>query len=245
MPRDPEILLERIERQLELLDKSAYWLSMEITGGKRNGVITDLRRKPFMPKEPRLRAMAKALNTTVEYLTGESDNPAPMLSEVGVADRLLDWRGQEPHLPGIPLVGTGDCADLEVRTETGDTVHVERSSFEADYVVRFIERPMALRGNDKAYAIYFHGSSMEPRFFAGEVGIVDPTRPCAPGDFVIVQLNDGESDDVVSVLVKRLIRQSSREVVLEQYNPALTFSVPRSRVRHLHRIVPPTEQLLL
>lgn len=78
---------------------------------------------------------------------------------------------------------------------------------------------------------------MEPRFFQREIGIVSPTPPPGPGDFVVVQLNDGNHDDVVHVLVKQLIRVTSTVVELRQLNPEMTFTIERRRVSRMHRIV--------
>ena len=84
---------------------------------------------------------------------------------------------------------------------------------------------------------------MEPRFYPGEIGLIDPHRPPGPGEYALVQLNTGDSDDVISVLVKKLVRRTSQEIVLEQYNPAITFAVPSARVQRIHRIMPQTELL--
>ena len=242
MSKQSEKLVERIDTLLGRIDRSRYWLSKEASGGKNKGIVTDIERKGFIPSEQRLRRMAELLGTTTDYLLGRTENPAPVMSEVGLGEQRLERNG--PPEPGIPLVGTGDCADLVVRTEDGQEVTIERASFDPDYTVQVIHRPPALLGNKDAYAIFFNGESMEPRFFAGEVAIADPRRHPGPGDFVIVQLNDGTGDEVVSVLVKRLVRASTKELLLEQYNPALVFAVPRERVVRFHRIIPPTEQLL-
>lgn len=224
---------------------------MEISDRKQHGIIKDIERKGTMPGADRLRKIAETLGTTTDYLLGTSANPEPVLSEVAIAESRLDYlagearraRSAEAAEQGIPLVGTGDCADLEVIDDDGHDVTIERSSFDADYQVRMIDRPPALRGARHAYAIYFQGSSMEPRFFAGEIGIVDPDRPAGPGDFVLVQLNNGEEDHVVSVLVKRLIRQTSAYVELEQFNPATIFKISKNKVARVHKIMPPTDLL--
>jgi phage repressor protein C with HTH and peptisase S24 domain len=87
--------------------------------------------------------------------------------------------------------------------------------------------------------------------------IVSPRAPVRPGDDVIVQLRgkmgeDGRADKdsgleevpdldhlnrVTLVLVKRLVRQTSRYVELEQFNPPQTFQVPIARVAAVHRIM--------
>lgn len=240
----PEILLERIEARLaDLGGKSRYWLDQQVTGGKSTKVVTEIERKRTIPKEPRLSRMAEVLGTTVDYLMGRTDDPSQLRSEVSVLDRRSTYFAPEPGMPMLPIVGTGDCADLEVCSESGEMVSIERATFDPEYHVTYIARPKALQGDRDAYAIYFHGDSMVPRFEPGEVGIAQPSRPAGPGDYVVVQLRATESDEVASVIVKRLVRQNARELVLEQFNPPLVFKVPRARVARVHRLMPPTAAL--
>jgi hypothetical protein len=240
---DKDTLRERIQERLTATRKSAHAVSLEIGAGQ--GYVRDLLdpAKGGYPRADKLNALARALGTTTDFLTGVSTNAQQVQSEVTIADRRLDWRGPLPDLPPIPLVGTGDCATMQFADETGAMLDVERCSFDADHTVRMIARPPALQGARDLYAIYFHGESMMPRFEPGEVGIVDPTRPAGPGDYVLVQLNNGEEDHVTSVLVKRLVRTSARELVLEQFNPPATFTVPKARVARVHRILPQTDLL--
>lgn len=193
------------------------------------------------PSSDKLRELAAALRTTTDYLVGRTDLAAQPISEVSFRDVPNGWRDRNAS-GGIPLLGTGYCDDMII-TEDGKQFEIERIQLELDHTVRMIERPAALWAARDAYAIYFHGASMEPRFFQGEVGIVDPRRPPGPGDFVVVQLSDGASDHVVTVLVKQLVRQNSSFVELAQFNPGLTFQVPRSKVARMHRIVPTGELL--
>ena len=243
MPKPAEILISRIDERLSDMGKTRYWLSKKVTDGKGVTAIRDIDRRGSMPAGDRLERIAEALDTTTDWLLGKTENSDPVRSEVSLSDRRIDWAGADRGEPGIPLVGTGDCAALEVCDESGKMVQVERSSFAEHYHVRMITRPPALRGARDLYAVYFHGESMQPRFEPGEVGIVDPRRPAGPGDYVLVQLNTGESDDVVSVLVKRLVRQNAQELVLEQFNPPLVFTIKKSRVQRVHRILQQTDLL--
>lgn len=229
-----EILRTRLRERIDAIPNITP-RSLSIAIGANVAYIGQvLSGKGGMPSGERLTQIAELLDTTSDYLLGKSSSAAPVLSEVTVLDRQSPWHGSSRDESGIPLVGTGDCADLTVTGEHGETIEIERISFDPEYTVRYIDRPRALIGDDTAYAIQFNGNSMEPRYFAGEVGIAQPSRHPAPGDFVVVQLNDGESNDVTSVLVKRLVSRNSREIVLEQYKPALIFSVPRSRVARIH-----------
>lgn len=243
--RDKDIFNQRLIAELERLEqdgRSMRELSIEITG--KPDFIRDMLRRQHMPKSENLPRLAEVLGVSVDWLLGRSDKREPVLSEVSFADRRIEWRGPQPDLSPIPLVGTGDCATISLASETGEMLEIERCSFDADHTVRMLARPPALRGVPGLYAIYFRGESMMPRFEPGEVGIVDPTRPPRPGDYVLVQLTNGADDEVVSVLVKRLVRASSRELVLEQFNPPATFTVPRRRVARLHRILRETDLLL-
>lgn len=240
---DKDTLRRRIHERLDATGKSAHAVSLEIVAGQ--GYVRDLLdpAKGGFPRADKLNALARALETTSDYLTGITASSAPILSEVAFSDRRMDWRGAQPDLPPIPLVGTGDCASIQFEDATGQLLDIERCSFNADHTVRMIARPPALQGAREVYAIYFQGESMMPRFEPGEVGIVDPSRPPAPGDYVLVQLNNGQEDHVTSVLVKRLVRTTPAALVLEQFNPAATFTVPRARVARVHRILQQTEML--
>lgn len=243
IPESAELLLKRIDQRLADMGQTRYWLDKEVTGGAKTKVVKEIERKGSIPREPRLRKIAELLGVSLDYLMGRTADPEPVRSEVTLRDPAIAWRGQRPEGPGIPLMGTGDCADIELTSEDGELVSIERSSFDDDYPVRMIARPPALLGARDLYAIYFHGESMIPRFEPGEVGIVDPARPVRSGDYVLVQLNNGEEDSVCTVLVKRLVHFNAKRVVLEQFNPAVRFTVPRTRITRIHRILPQTDLL--
>ena len=83
------------------------------------------------------------------------------------------------------------------------------------------------------------GRRGRPSKHTSRVGHRTPSQPSGSGSVG----NGGDSDDVVSVLAKRLVRQNAQELVLEQFNPAATFTVPKSRVTRVHRILQQTELL--
>lgn len=241
MPNDREILAERVRLRIEEVGRSPRDVSMAAIG--KPDLVRDIFRQKRMPTGPVMLDLARELGTTTEYLLGETDNPQQVRSEVTVNDRHLSWQGFEPGDPGIPLVGTGDCADIELCDESGQAVAIARNSFDPDYHQRYLARPPALRGAMDLYAITFHGESMVPRFEPGEVGIVDPRAAVRVGDYVVVQLTNGAEEDVESVLVKRFHGKRGGEVHLEQLNPAIAFTVPEDRVKRLHRVIPQTELL--
>ena len=215
-------------------------LSLQATG--KPDLIRDMKRRGNLPSAGAMSRLAETLGTTSDWLLGIADSPDQPRSEVSFRDAPASFRGFE--IEGIPLVGTAWCDDLAVEGEDGGSYSVERVLLETDHTIRMISRPPALWAAKDAYAIYFHGASMEPRFRQGDIGVVDPRRPPAPGDDVVVQLTDGNGGtDVMTVLVKELVRVTSAEVRLRQFNPAATFAIPRRQVARLHRIVPMIELL--
>lgn len=240
--RDPiETLRERLRLRKAERGLSARALS-RIIGTNDSYIGQVLGGKGGMPSSARLLAMASELDTTTDWLIGRADNPGQVASEVSFHDIRTEWRG-ENRADKIPVFASGYCDDLEVEAD-GELIRVEQSLFEPGNVIQMIQRPPALWAAREAYAIYFHGSSMEQRFYQGEIGIVNPQRPPGPGDFVVVQLNDGQSVEVIHVLVKRLVRQSASYVELEQFNPPLVFRIDRKRVARMHLILGPASLYL-
>ena len=207
--------------------------------GKNDSYVGQLiNGKGGMPGAEPLFGIARELGTTTDYLVGKVDNPAQLVSEVSFREMPQQWRRDD--LPGVPLVGTAFCADLVIEVDGGD-VEVEQLLLETDHTVRMVERPSGLWNVREAYAILFQGNSMERRFYQGDIGFVDPRRPPSPGQIGLFQLTDGKSNGVVTALAKELVRASSAYVELLQYNPELTFRIPRARVAAMHRIFRPDE----
>lgn len=104
-------------------------------------------------------------------------------------------------------------------------------------VVDYVPRPANLAGVPQAYAIYVYGSSMEPRYFPGEILYVHPVRPPTAGCFVLVQLKPKSDGDPPSALLKMFMKKTANKLVLRQFNPDRTFDVKLSDVVAMHRIV--------
>jgi phage repressor protein C with HTH and peptisase S24 domain len=103
--------------------------------------------------------------------------------------------------------------------------------------------PPGLEGVEGAYAVLVYGTSMEPRFKAGETVWINPHLPVRQGDDVIAQIlvAGSESDDEVESYIKEFRSKSAKELKLIQHNPDegedknLTFSA--DRVFSVHKIV--------
>ncbi|KAB7788002.1 hypothetical protein F8B43_0007 [Methylorubrum populi] len=102
-----------------------------------------------------------------------------------------------------------------------------------------VARPMSLANNGRAYATYVHGDSMEPRYEAGEIVLVNPEKGYRKGNYVVAQVYDNDGDPPFGY-VKRFVSFGD-ELVLEQLNPPAEeerfMRFPRERVVSVHRIV--------
>ncbi len=100
--------------------------------------------------------------------------------------------------------------------------------------------PPELEHVKDAFAVYMHGDSMRPAFRPGDTLYIDPSRPVAAGDEVLVQIK-GAEDEPPYGFVKEFMRKSAKELVLLQHNPPegeekiITF--PFDRVMTVHKVV--------
>jgi phage repressor protein C with HTH and peptisase S24 domain len=96
--------------------------------------------------------------------------------------------------------------------------------------------PASLQGVVGAYAVYIAGSSMEERYFAGEVAYVHPGLPVKKNDFVVAQIATEEGAAPLA-FVKRFISFDDRRLKLQQLNPKKFIEFPRRLVVSVHRIL--------
>lgn len=100
--------------------------------------------------------------------------------------------------------------------------------------------PPMLEGVEGAYAVRVYGTSMEPRFKAGETVWINPNEPVRTGDDVIVQIATDEENQRDSY-IKEFRSQSSKITRLWQHNPdegeENEVSFDSSIVFSIHKIV--------
>lgn len=206
-----------------------------LAGVNRNA-LTDIRKRGAANHETIERLLA-AINVTF----GEFEAGAAAPSAIDKLERapFLAFRGDD-RPRDVPVMGTALCADIDV-DNGGRVVSVEAMELDCGEVVDYVRRPLSLDGKREIYALYFRGVSMAPRYEPGELGYVDPKRPPLLNDYVVVQLRRPDGHDgerVYTVIAKRLKKQTASHFELEQFNPPLTFIVPRHDVAHIHRIIP-------
>ena len=102
--------------------------------------------------------------------------------------------------------------------------------------IDWIDRPAALSGMKDAFAFYVVGDSMSPRYDEGERVLVEAPRPGRPGDDLLIILANGDDEVEFAAMVKRLVRQNSQEMVVQQFNPPKEFAIERTRIKQVFPI---------
>lgn len=153
-----------------------------------------------------------------------------------VVDPTPTLRGQPKD---IPVYTSALAADMNFDDAGNGSEAVEMTVFAMNEIVAHVRRPPGLDAARKVYAVLISGSSMEPRYRPGDPVFVDPQRPPSIGDDVIIQLHaKDESQEVVTGLIKTLVRRSSTYVELEQYHPPLRFRIEAEDMSSIHRVIP-------
>lgn len=134
-----------------------------------------------------------------------------------------------PELPprdsmsyNIPVYGTAAGSDR------GAMILSER--------IDFVARTPALANRVGVYALRVVGDSMSPAHEHGALVFVDSNKPTRAGDYVIIQTRTDEGER--EAYIKRLVRQNSAQVIVEQINPDIgEIAFDMSRVDKIHKVM--------
>lgn len=123
----------------------------------------------------------------------------------------------------------------------GAAVGGDDGEFELNgHILDYVFAPPSLSGIPEAYAVRVVGESMFPRYEDNDTVYVNPKRRPVRGDHVVVQIQ--ESDDGPKLAyIKRLIRWTQNELLLEQYNPPKELHFDGRSVATVHYVLRPGE----
>jgi transcriptional regulator with XRE-family HTH domain len=113
---------------------------------------------------------APAMASRLQKLLGISP-PAATDEERVLARRAFDRRSR------LPVVGT---------PAPGDEERILIDALPRGEILA----PPQLEGVEGAKAVYVRGRAMEPRYYAGEIVYLNPSRPPNPGDFVFLTVRE-------------------------------------------------------
>jgi hypothetical protein len=157
------------------------------------------------PKSIRLADLAAFLNTTVDYLITEPAGSSP------------------PPPPVLPPRSGLDRPDLAVYASAAGGP--EGAWIVSSDAIAWIQRDQRLVGVRDAFACHVVGDSMVPAYEQGNLLLVNPAVPPAPGDDCLFVQE--AADGARYALIKRLVRFNSTSWTVKQWNPDKTFNLLR------------------
>lgn len=237
--------LRVIDAERQRAGESERAFSMRVAGSP--DMIRKARDNRALPRPQRLTLIADRLNLTVDQLLGRATVEQLPYTIEAVPANMGDVSRRFRHFPkSLPIYGTAFGHNMAF---DGDGVaDIEVTIFEPTDVVGYALRPPALEDDQEAYGFRIQGDSMFPAHRPGNFRIALTRQPPRIEDDVIVQLrreiDDGQDgEEVISVLIKTLVRRTADYVELRQYNPLRTFRVPRHMIKAMHLVVDPGDLL--
>lgn len=227
-------LADRIGGRLETLGLSPNAAS-DKAGLDRTLVGRYVKGRVRNPRRDSLQKLAEALHCSVEWLAtgnGAMEAASPPPSPPGNVQRREQNSADDP-----PTLPPGHEMPLDIPVFGTAAGSLGEGAFAMEQsVVDYVRRPPGVARAKDIYAIYIEGDSMEPRYQHGELVYVSPRRPARPGDYVIVQVQNGEHEEV-QAYCKRLLRRTADQLILLQHNPETELNFAMNRVRAVHRIL--------
>jgi phage repressor protein C with HTH and peptisase S24 domain len=211
--------------------------------------VRQLIRNTLSERHLNMSNVSKRLGKNHAYLHQFLDRGIPAQLPELVREKLaVILQVPEAQLKGGASQGRGSATARVVREPTlvtGDRIPVRgagQGGSEGWFpwngeIVDYVSRPPNLAGATHAYAVYVVGSSMEPRYYAGEIVHIHPGKPVTNGAFVLVQVRPEAEGETPRAFMKRLVRRTATKVTLEQFNPPKEIDIKASDIASMHRIV--------
>jgi phage repressor protein C with HTH and peptisase S24 domain len=188
-----------------------------------------------LPEDVR-RDLAALLGVAEDALRGEA---RPRRREAARSEARSAGSGEPPRTEPLPPrnAAVGTAVRLGRIPMYGQAVGGSDGQFPLNgSLITEVAAPPSLAGVSGAYAVMVVGTSMEPRYFAGEAVFVNPRLPVRVGDFVVAQIAADEGEPPLAY-VKRYVGQNDKSIRLEQLNPGKKLTFAADRVVSIHRIV--------
>lgn len=223
------LLISRINERLEALNLSPRAASLRVSSNA--DLVRGILRAgdAANPTQETLSKVAQALETTTDYLLGTVEGEVRRGDEVRRAD--LRYPNTRELTSDVGVMGTAAGSIVQ---------QVEGFQYFSNQPVDFVRRPPALARVPESYAIYVAGDSMWPMHPPGELRFVNPARPSAIGDSVVLRTQHWEHDPG-QLYIKLLKKRTAEWIVVEQLNPAATIQIPRKYVDYVHHVMTMSE----
>jgi phage repressor protein C with HTH and peptisase S24 domain len=187
------------------------------------------------PERDRIAKLAQVLDVSPDWLLS-GDGPAPTIKDnmAGAATITKPNASYPPRYERFPQTQRIPLKEQTVGGPNGRFVLGDASFGD-------VFCPPMLEGVEGAYAVRVYGTSMEPRFKAGETVWLNPHEPIRAGDDVVAQLLPEDDDQPTESYIKEFRFRSNSVLRLWQHNPEdgepneLEFD--GGRVFQVHKVV--------
>ncbi|MGM4992691.1 XRE family transcriptional regulator [Tardiphaga sp. 841_E9_N1_2] len=182
------------------------------------------------PQRDRMVKLAQFLEIGLDYLMGFGDE----LDDVIPGHAIPNPQGTL-GAPTLPVLGI---------TMGGRDDDREPDFWMNGEVVNYVARPRKMDGHRAAFGLYVGGTSMEPRYRARDLVIVEKASP-APGDDVVIELRPkSETEDPENPsFIKEFIARRGSFITVRQLNPPKDLDFDLKEIKNLYRVVPLKELL--
>jgi phage repressor protein C with HTH and peptisase S24 domain len=203
---------DRIKQRLDELGLSEARASKD--AGLSVDAIRNIRRAVEAGKKPNvtsrtIESLALALDTSTAWLLGDHDTPPPLPPVTRTA------RPNASFPPRYQRFNTNRRIPMMGQSEAGPNGRFIMNGA----IVADVFCPPGLENVPDAYAVRVYGTSMEPRYKAGETVWLNPQLPVRAGDDVVVQLKPEVDGDEMASYIKEFRSRSSKTLKLWQHNP--------------------------
>lgn len=180
--------------------------------GVRDNYFTDCRNKGVAIPEETLKAVATMLDTTVAYLTGETDDPVFHVESVGLKTMPYQQRGMRPVF-GHASAGLGVLAEQE---------NMGYEPVAPDY------------DTDEYFWLQVSGDSMSPKIDDGDLVLVNREAPIETNTIMVVIVDDTEG------FIKKVSVDEDTVTLISfnPYYPPMVFGgAEMARLRFIGKVV--------
>ena len=207
---DIELTVSRIKMTAKAKGYKMKWLCGQL--GVRESYFGDCKNKKLTIPEETLKTVATILETTVEYLKGETNDPNFHLSSVGMKVLPYEERGTRPVF-GHASAGLGVMAQQEA---------LGREPVSAEH------------DTDDYFWLVVSGDSMSPKIDDGDLVLVNREAPVETNTTMVVIVDDDQG------FVKR-VSVNDDTVTLHSHNPyyppMIFGGAELARLRFIGRVV--------
>lgn len=239
-----QVLAERIARRLSDLGISERAASLEATG--RPDAIRYIRTRNTMPGASRLINLATVLNTSVAYLIGSADDPAPTVyPRSNTTSTELAWEQQERIVESSGqrwgftfCFYSEEIAPVELIDMSGNPVLINAARI-YNHSIEAFEIPTVFEGW-ATIGIRLPVESLDPAFARGKPFVFGLGEDARIGDYCAIFLSIvGNMQEAAPVfgeaLFGRLMGINDSELIISQHSPPLVFRMPKDRFVRLAR----------